>query len=138
MYQTHPQNNFDAVGDFVSTDGMTVREKVDHKLKTIEDQLSEIEEKFGFPLLSEEGLKRYSEVCRYWDDRINDGEMTDDEKVSLFIDRSKDIDKVFYEDPISQKWKPIKDDLEFSKIFWESFKEGRRYKYDIERVVDLN
>ena len=48
MYQTHPQNNFDAVGDFVSTDGMTVREKVDHKLKTIEDQLSEIEEIWAF------------------------------------------------------------------------------------------
>ena len=138
MYQTLPKNNFDTVGDFVSTDGMTVREKVDHNLKIIEDQLSEIEEKFGYRLLSEEGLKRYSEVCRYWDDRLKDSEMTDDELVSLFIDRSKDIDKVFDEDPISQKWKPIKDDLEFSKIFWESFKEGRRYKYDIERVVDLN
>ena len=62
MHQTHPQNNFDAVGDFVSTDGMSVREKVDHNLKIIEDQLSEIEEKFGYRLLSEEGLKRYTEV----------------------------------------------------------------------------
>ena len=134
MYQTHPQNNFDAVGNFVSTDGMTVREKVDHNLKIIEDRLSEIEEKFGYRLLSEEGLKRYSEVCRYWDDRLKDSEMT----AEWFHRRSKDIDKVFDEDPIHQKWKPIKDGLEFSYIFWESFKEGRRYKYDIERVVDLN
>ena len=142
MYQILPKNNFNAVGDFQSTDGMSVREKVDHTLKIIEDLLTEIKEKFGYRLLSEEGLKRYSEVDRYWEDQLPNGSFhsfkSDDEKAEWFLRRSKDLGKVFDEDPIHQKWNPIKDDLELSYIFWESFKEGRRYKYDIERVRDLN
>lgn len=44
MYQTLPKNNFNSVGEFVRSDGMSVREKIAHNLKIIEDQLTEIEE----------------------------------------------------------------------------------------------